>query len=148
MSLYARIKQDGSFDRLVELTADQYAALQANGKAAYLRQWVVDPQPVPEPSQVVVDAGIVVGPVEAHQTWSLRAKTQAELGADANAADRSTLLSLITALTTDIDAYNANPDVTGTTAERLAKLEARAKELERQQRRDNRLLRYYLRSQP
>lgn len=147
MTIYARLNAEGLVDRLVELTPEQYAALELNGKATWLRLWVVDPKPTPGATQVVVDAGIVIGATEAHQTWALRDKTQAELDAEANAADRPALLSMIAAITVDIDAYNANPDVTGTTVERLAKVEARVKELERQQRRDNRILRYYLRGQ-
>lgn len=86
-------------------------------------------------------------PTEARQTWGVREKTQAELDAEINSADRPLLLQMLSAITTDIDAYNANPDVTGTAVERIIKIEARVKELERQQRRDNRILRYYLRTQ-
>lgn len=147
MTTYARITPEGSFDRLIDLTTEQYAALQANGKAMWLRLWFVDARPTPGATQVVIDNGIVIGPSEAHQTWAMREKTAAELEAEQNAAEQPTLLQMIAAITADIDAYNASPDVTGTAVERLTKLEARMKDLERQQRRDNRILRYYLRSQ-
>src|SRR5688500_8555495 len=121
MTLYARLL-DGEVDRLVELTAEQYAALQVNGKAAFLRLWIVDPQPTPSATQAVQMGPVVITGTEARQTWTLRDKTQAELDAEANAADRPTVKAVVTALTTDIAAYNANPDVTGTAVERLAKL--------------------------
>lgn len=147
MSTFARITQAGVFDTLVELTQEQFAALQANGKAVWLRIWVVQPQPTPTATQVVISDGIVITPTEARQTWGVREKTQIELDAETNSADRPLLLQMLSAITTDIDAYNANPDATGTAVERITKLEARVKELERQQRRDNRILRYYLRTQ-
>lgn len=147
MSTFARITQNGVFDTIVELTAEEFDALQANGKAIWLRVWVVDTQPTPTATQVVISAGIVITPTEARQTWGLREKTQAELDAETNAADRPLLLQMLSSITNDIDSYNANPDVTGTAVERITKLEVRVKELERQQRRDNRILRYYLRGQ-
>lgn len=147
MTTYARIDAQGSFERLVDLTTEQYTSLQANGKATWLRLWVVDAKPVPTAAQVVELGPITISATEAHQTWTLRNKTQAELDAETNATDRPLLLQMLAALTADIDAFNANPDVTGTAVERLTKIEARVKDLERQQRRDNRILRYYLRSQ-
>jgi hypothetical protein len=71
------------------------------------RGWVpliVDAQPVPNASQVVIDTGIVIGQTEAHQTWGLRDKTQAELDADAQAAELAQLKAMVAALTTDIQA--------------------------------------------
>lgn len=147
MTTYVRLNAGGAIESRIELTPDQYAALQANGNAAWLRLWVVDTQPVPTATQIVISAGIVITSTEARQTWGLREKTQAELDAEANAADRPLLFQMITSISADIDAYNANPDVSGTAVERLTKLEARVKDLEKQQRRDNRILRYYLREQ-
>lgn len=148
MKTYARISADGqSVEGLFDLSDEQYAALQINGKAAWLRTWVVDAKPSVTASQLIVAGPIVIDAVEAHQTWTVREKTQAELDAEQNAADRPALLAMIAALSSDIDAYNANPDATGTAVERLTKLEARVKDMERQQRRTNRVLRYYLRSQ-
>lgn len=146
MTQYARVDAQGEVERIVDLTTEQYALLQANGKADWLRLWIVDTKPEPTATQVVIDGGIVVTAIEAHQTWALREKTAAELGYEQNESDRQALVQLISALTTDIQAYNANPDVTGTAVERLAKLEARVKDLERQQRRDNLIGRHYLRS--
>lgn len=147
MTAYVRLNADGAIERHLDLTPEQYAALQANGKAAWLRLWVVEAEPVPTATQVVAPGPITISATEARQTWTIRDKTQVELDAETNAADRPLLLQMIAAITADIDGYNANPDVTGTAVERLAKLETRVKDLERQQRRDNRILRYYLRSQ-
>lgn len=147
MTTYARITATGEFDGLFDLTPEQYAALQANGKATYLRIWVVDPQPVPTATQVIINAGITIGATEVHQTWGLRDKTQIELNNEQNAADRGTIVGLMATIVADIDAFNANPDVSGTAVERLTKIEARVKDLERQQRRDNRILLYFLRGQ-
>lgn len=145
MTIYARVFES-TVEALVDLTAEQYDALQANGKSAYLRLWLVDPKPTPTALQTVVTGPVVVGQTDARQTWLIMDKNQAELDAEQNAADQPTLLAMIAALTTDIDTYNANPDVSGTSVERLTKLETRVKDLERQQRRDNRILRYYLRT--
>jgi hypothetical protein len=145
MTIYARVFES-TVEALVDLTAEQYDALQANGKSAYLRLWLVDPKPTPTALQTVVTGPVVVGQTDARQTWLIMDKNQAELDAEQNAADHPTLLAMIAALTTDIDTYNANPDVSGTSVERLTKLETRVKDLERQQRRDNRILRYYLRT--
>lgn len=145
MTTYARITAEGAFDRLVELTAEQYAELQANGKAAMLRVWVIDAQPVPNATQILVRGPIVIGPAEAHQTWSLRDKTQAELNIDLNTAERSAILQMVTVLSADIVAYNANPDTSGTAGERLTKIENRLREIERQLVRGNRIDRFQLR---
>jgi hypothetical protein len=99
MTTYYRTK-DGSFH---ELSAEQFAALQANGKAEALRLYVVDLMPTPSATQVVVDAGIVLGPIEAHQTWGLRDKTADELEADAIAAE----LAQVDTLLANIDTQNA-----------------------------------------
>ena len=119
----------------------------ANGKAAaLLRLWMVDPEPAVTATQVFQPGPIVITDTEARQTWVVREKTQAEVDREANATDLPQLKQLVVELTADIQAYNANPDTSGTAAERLTKLEARQKESERQTRRNNRILRYYLRS--
>jgi hypothetical protein len=89
MTTYARIDAQGAFESLVELTPEQYAALQANGKAAWLRLWIVDAKPVPTATQVVIDAGIVITAAEAHQTWTVREKTAAELEAESVASEQA-----------------------------------------------------------
>lgn len=99
MTTYYRIT-DGSFH---ELSVEDYAA-RAPNKLADLRVWVVDAQPVPTASQVLIDAGIVVGAVEAHQTWGLRDKTAAELDADAQAAEAPAVMAMLAALSDDIQA--------------------------------------------
>lgn len=127
MTTYARLNAGGTVERLVELTAEQYAALQVNGKAAWLRLWIVDAQPAPSATQVVTNAGIVITATEARQTWGLRAKTQGELDADANEAERLQLRAVIANLAASVQA----PDVAGTAVERIAKLEARTLRTER-----------------
>lgn len=112
MTIYYRTT-DGA---LRDLTAEQYAAL-ADSKKATLRLWIVDAKPTPSATQVLVDGGIVVGDTEAHQTWTLRDKTQAELDADAAAAARATDIEQIKAVLT------ALKNGTGTSAERLTRLE-------------------------
>lgn len=141
---YARIV-NGAVDRIVELTAEEYAALVVNGKAAYLRIWVVDPQPQFTDTQALFAGPIVITETEARQTWVVSNKTPEEIERDQANAEVATLRQLIVSLTTDIDAYNATPDVSGTVAQQAAKLDARLKDVERQQRRTNRILRNILR---
>jgi hypothetical protein len=74
MSTYYRVS-DGA---LRELTPAQFAAL-APSKRTDLRLYVVDPRPTPGANQTVVETGLVVGPVEAHLTYGLRALTAAEI---------------------------------------------------------------------
>jgi hypothetical protein len=90
---------------LHELSAETYAALSAN-KLALLRLWVVDTQPAPSATQVLMDGGIVVGDTEAHQTWALRDKTQAELDAEAVASEGPTVPQLIADIKTQLDIDN------------------------------------------
>jgi hypothetical protein len=110
MTTYYRVI-DGE---LRELTAEHYAALAPN-KRDGLRLWVVDPQPTPAANQAVFDAGIVVGPVEAHQTWGLRAKTEDELERDAIRGERGDIDAVISSINTQRavtreqwDGYTAN----------------------------------------
>lgn len=106
MSKYLRIS-DGT---LHELTPERFAQMQANGKAAGLRLFVVDARPVFDAAtQMVDDGGIVVGPVEAHQTWAVRAMTAAELERRELQAEQIDTLIDDVRLRLDIDnaAYNA-----------------------------------------
>jgi hypothetical protein len=111
MTTYYRIT-DSTFH---ELTAEEYAARQANGKAVALRLYVIDAKPAPSASQVVVDAGVVVGPVEAHQTWSLRSKTSSEQETEALLVERAQIDAMLADITaqravdrTTWDALTAN----------------------------------------
>jgi hypothetical protein len=97
MTTYYRVS-DGA---LRELTAEQFAALAPN-KRDDLRLYIIDSQPVPSATQVVVDAGIVVGLAEAHRTYSLRDKTADELEADA-LAERTQLDAMLA----DVNAQRA-----------------------------------------
>jgi hypothetical protein len=144
MTQYARVL-NGLVERLADLTAQEYAALQANGKAASLRPWVVDAKPAVTAAQVADLGPIAITATEARQTWVIRSKTQAELDAEANAAELDLILAGIDLTTARIAAYNPTPDVTGTTAERALKLETRQKEDELQLRDLNRAARFLLR---
>jgi hypothetical protein len=86
MTLYYRTTDQRVLDLDPAIVAGQ-----AQSKRDILRLFIVDTQPAPSATQAVADGGIVVGPVEAHQTWALRAKTQSELDADADATDAATL---------------------------------------------------------
>jgi hypothetical protein len=105
MTIYYRTT-DGA---LRDLTPEQFAAL-APVKQAIHRVYIVDPQPTPSSTQAVVGPTLVVGPVEAHQTYSLRDKTAEELAADATAADLAaeglTVPQLIADIKTQVDIDN------------------------------------------
>jgi hypothetical protein len=122
MTTYARIDAQGAFESLVNLTPEQYAALQANGKAAWLRLWIVDPQPVPAAAQVVVNNGIAITATEAHQTWTVREKTAAELETESIAAERN---SSIDGILADISTQRA---VTRTTWDAYTAAQLRAEQ--------------------
>jgi hypothetical protein len=83
MTTYYRVSDAA----LRELTAEQFAALAPN-KQADLRVYIVDARPIPSATEVVVDVGVVVGLVEAHYTYGLRAKTADELEGDALSAEK------------------------------------------------------------
>lgn len=146
MTTYARISADGlAVEVIVDLTPQQYAALQANGKAARLRLWIVDPQPSITSGQVIEHGPISIGAVEAHQTWVVRAKTQKELDAESNVLELPQLVAWIDQWTTDIQAYTANPDMSGTIAVQAANLWIHVKDLQRQVKRNNQALRFLAR---
>jgi hypothetical protein len=120
---YARLNEQGEVELVIDLTAEQYAAMQANGKAARLRIWLVDSKPTPAAGQIVFDAGIAVGAVEAHQTWGLRQMTADELEAEAVAAAKAGYQAHIDALNLQLDITNAMRGAM-TTNQRLNTLEA------------------------
>lgn len=140
MTLYYRTTDGTRHD----LTAEQYAGL-APSKQALLRLWSVDTMPTPGASQVVIDGGIIVDATTARQTWTFRAKTQKELDRDTNTAELPTLLNYIDQWTTAIQAYNPNPDLTGTMAEQAAKLGTLLKAVDAQVNRNNKALRFLAR---
>lgn len=84
MTTYYRVSDAA----LRDLSAEQHAAL-APSKQADLRLYIVDAQPVPSASEVVVADGVVVGPIEAHKVWVLRAKTAAELDGESINVERA-----------------------------------------------------------
>lgn len=65
---------------------------------------VNDVPPVPNASQVVVGPLLVIANGEAHATYSLRGKTQAEIDADTQTSELAALKALVSALSTDIAA--------------------------------------------
>lgn len=76
---------------VIELSAEQYAALAGNPKQALLRVLVIEPRPVPAPTQAVDLGPLVIEPVQARQTWVLRDKTASEADHDAEEAERTQL---------------------------------------------------------
>lgn len=105
MTIYARIDPTTQAVSLVDLTAEQFAALAGHPtKAATVRAYVIDAQPVAGAAQAVEFAGLVIEPTQVRKTWALRAKTQAELDADTQASELVQLKAEITALNTFIAA--------------------------------------------
>jgi hypothetical protein len=102
MSTYYRVS-DGA---LRELSAEQFAALAPN-KRADLRLYFIDAPPTPSATQVVIDAGIVVGPIEAHLTYALRDKTAAELEADSLSDEKAQLDAWLTDIQAQLAIDNA-----------------------------------------
>jgi hypothetical protein len=85
---------DGS---LVDLSAEQYAGMQANGKAAaLLRLWVPVAAPVPSATQRVREIAPVITATTATQTWQLRDKTANELEAESLLAERAQIDAMLT----------------------------------------------------
>jgi hypothetical protein len=93
-------------DATIHLISDaEWTSLLAHAtKAANHRLYVIDAQPVPNAGEKVVDAGVVVGPVEARRTWALAPKTADELEADAQVSDLNSLKAALTAITAEIAA--------------------------------------------
>jgi hypothetical protein len=102
MTIYARLTPAGTFDALVDLTPEQYALMQANGKAALLRTYSVDAEPVPSASQRVDPGPYVSDATTTRKTWVLVNKTQEELDADAQRTEIALLKAQLTGLQTDI----------------------------------------------
>jgi hypothetical protein len=121
MTTHVRLNADGAIERYLDLTPEQYTALEANGKATWLRVWVVNPQPVPTATQVVVNSGILITATEAHQTWTVREKTAAELEAESIAAERAKIDEVLTDLATQ-------RNVTRTTWDALTAAQLRAEQ--------------------
>jgi hypothetical protein len=134
MTYYARINPNDGTTDVRDFAAPPPAA----------KGWlplVIDAQPVPSASQVVVQNAITFGATTATQTWSLRAKTQAELDGDAQAAELTALRTMVQALTDDI--------ALGVTAAPTTAAQAfvHIQELKRQQLRVNRAVRWLLKQQ-
>ena len=118
MTTYARLDPITLLVRdTVDLTAQQYAALNGNPKQAFIRPLVIDAQPTPTSAQIVVRGPYVVEAARVRQTWLLQDKTAGQIAAEAAAADRATELQQ---LRLAIAALQAG---TGTAAERLVRLE-------------------------
>lgn len=100
MTAYVRLNSVGAIERHLDISPEEYAALQANGKAAWLRLWIVDAKPVPTATQVVIDAGVVITATEAHQTWSVREKTAPELEAESILTERNKVDEILADLAT------------------------------------------------
>jgi hypothetical protein len=141
MPTFARIDPSTSAIALVDITQAQFDALAGNPKRAFLRPLVIDAQPVPSATEVVVDAGYVIEPTQVRRTWALRAKTQAELDAVAQDAELALLKQAISVLQADIaDGITAAP----TTA---AQAFVQIQDLKRRALRADRVLLWLLRQQ-
>lgn len=117
MTTYYRVSDAA----LRDLTAEQFAALAAN-KRGDLRLYVVDAQPPPTATQVVIETGVVVGPLGAHLTYGLRDKTAAELEADDLATERQKLDAWLTDINARLALDNAASALL-TNAQRIGELE-------------------------
>lgn len=105
--MYARIDPLTLAVTLIDITQEQFNALDGNPKQAWLRQLVIDAKPVPSASQVVVDAGYVIEPTQVRQTWALRNKTADELEAESLAAEKVQITTCIAEIQTQLDISNA-----------------------------------------
>jgi hypothetical protein len=130
MTIYARLDPvTNALSALVDLTPEQYATMQANGKALFLRLYIIDAQPAPSAAQKVIEGAPLITATEYHKTWSLVNKTQAELDADAQAAELVQLKAMVAALTTVIDAGVTTAPTT--LAEAVTKIQAQNVQLVR-----------------
>jgi hypothetical protein len=116
MTAYARIDPVSNEVTVIELSAEQYAAFAGNPKQQWLRPLVVDPLPVPSPTQQVVRAGYVIELTQVRQTWSLRDLTAAELNGVAQEAERAVLKTLRNVLEADVAAGVTAPPTTAAQA--------------------------------
>jgi hypothetical protein len=120
MTTYARLDPATlQFATLVELTPEQYAALEVNGKAIYLRAWSVDPKPTPSATQIVFSGPIVIDATTARQTWTLQDKSAEQIDREQAEADRPQIRAMLAAM----QAYAENQDVSGTAVQRIERLE-------------------------
>lgn len=95
---YARLTPNTqTVEAILDLSADHVASLSAN-KRAWLRPLVIDAQPVPSSSQVVVEGGYVVEATQVRRTWTLRNKTAEELERESLAAEKSKIAEIISDL--------------------------------------------------
>jgi hypothetical protein len=108
MTLYARIDPlTQQVARLVELTAEEYAAFEGNPKQQWLRPLVVDAVPTPSATQVVVNAGYVIEPTQVRQSWGLREMTADELEGAAIQAAKAGYAAAIDEIQLRLDITNA-----------------------------------------
>jgi hypothetical protein len=107
MTQYARLTQDKlAVEAIFDLSAQNFAA-QGEWKQSFLRLYVIDAQPVPSATQVLDVPVVVIGPVEAHQTWALRDKTPDELEAAALDTEKTQLQAYIDDLNVQLAIDNA-----------------------------------------
>lgn len=74
--------------RLAEISDEDFARLQVNGKARLLRPYFVDQRPTPGPDQNLVRLPITVTETEARQSWQLVEKSQEEKDAQREVDER------------------------------------------------------------
>lgn len=107
----------GQIASYVEITLAQFEALAGNPKRAYLREFLVNPQPAPSAAQFVREGPIVLTATTAMQTWELADKTAAQLAAEAATTQEAADLAQLRLV------YAALLAGTGTAAERITRIE-------------------------
>jgi hypothetical protein len=109
------------FKDIIEMSQQDYDALVISNpnKAALLRPLVVDPLPTINAAIEKIVAGpIVIEALQARETWTVVAKTQAEIDAENDVAASNLYFSTLTATLADLTAG------TGNNSDRLIRLEA------------------------
>ena len=117
---FARLHPNLSLRDIIEMSQQEYDALVISNpnKAVLLRPLVTDPLPTINAAIEKIVAGpIVIEATQARETWTVVAKTQAEIDADNDTAAADLYYSTLTATLADLTAG------TGNNADRLARLE-------------------------
>lgn len=116
---------------------NHWVTLQTEKKASWF-PLTVDKRPVPTPTQIIVDTGIVFEETQARQTWAVRDLTEQELERIALKDERERITSYLLDLNAQLN--------TGNAARALLTNNQRINELERDTRILMKSLKYLLRS--
>lgn len=140
MALFARINPLGpTIDSVVDIDPAAVASL-VDAKRQWVRPIVADAVPTVPTSQVVERGPLVIEPTQVRQTWVVRDKTQAEVDADSATTERATLVAMVAAIQSDIDAGIAAVPTT------VAQCAAAIQDLRQRMRRTERVLVWMLRN--